>query len=299
MISLRTLLKDGLEYLKFGINFFVQRKKKPYILGLVINDKCNLHCKHCRVANLGYPDMSLAEIKKHLFEFYQRGARFLYLEGGEPYLWRDGNYRLNDILKSARRIGYLRSHIYTNATKKLDAQADFTWISIDGLEDNYQKIRGIPLTKTLRNTKQFRGRGAIVFTVNTINQDDIDAFLYFMQQELPGRKVIFFFHTPYYGEDELLLSAEERKKAISTLLQAKRKGLPVLNSTAGLQALENNNYKRPSKLWWVVDKFGEYPCCRAYMNPKVCEQCGYSSCVEIILAQQLKVSAMWGIMRFF
>lgn len=292
-------LKEGVAYLRFGLDFFILHKEKPYILGLVINDNCNLRCMHCKVANLGRPGMSMPQVKQHLVDFYHRGARFLYLEGGEPYLWSDGDFRLDDIVKTAREIGYLRTHIYTNGTIKLDVDADFSWISIDGLEESYRKIRGVPLAKTLRNAKQFQGRGAIIFTVNTINQTEIRPFLHFIQQELPTRKVLFFFHTPYYGEDELLLSAEDKQLTIATIVQAKRDGLPVLNSTTGLQAISSGNYRRPTQLWWVVDETGEFPCCRAYMQPEVCEQCGYASCAEITLAQKLKPAAVWEMLRMF
>ena len=297
--SPQKIIKTWLEYLKFGFDFFICRKEKPYILGLVINDKCNLHCKHCRVGNLGRPDMSMQQVRQHLVDFYLRGARFLYLEGGEPYLWRDGNYRLNDVVNCAREIGYLRTYIYTNGTIKIDVEADFTWISIDGLDESYRIIRGVPMAKTLNNAKQFQGRGAIIFTINTINQDEIVEFLRLIQRELPGRKVLFFFHTPYYGKDELLLSPEAKQLAIHTIQQAKRDGLPVLNSIAGLNAISSGNYRHPTALVWVVDETGEFPCCRASSQPEVCEQCGYASCAEIILAQELKPGAILEILRMF
>ena len=50
---------------------------------------------------------------------------------------------------------------------------------------------------------------------------------------------MFYFHTPYYGIDELFLSAEERAPVIERLRGCIRAGLPVLNSHAGLRALED------------------------------------------------------------
>lgn len=291
-------LRWGWEYCKFGIDFAVLRQNRPFILGLVPNDTCNLHCIHCRVANVRKSRMSYAEVKAHLAEYYKKGVRFLYLEGGETYLWRDGKYRLQDLIDLAKAIGYLRVHVYTNGTFPLTAQPDFTWVSIDGLTASYQKIRGAPLENVLAHLRNFKQRFAIVCVVNTINYQEIRTFLQFVYQELPHTKVMFFFHTPYYGVDELLLSVEQKSQAIAQILQCKADGLPVLNSKAGLQAILTGHYLHPTNLWWVVDQTGEYQCCRAIGQPEVCRNCGYASCAEVALVQSLNLDAiktmLWG-----
>jgi pyruvate-formate lyase-activating enzyme len=280
------------DYLRFSLDFFVLRQNRPFVLGLVTNDTCNLHCLHCRVSNTLKSQMSFEAIRAHLEKYYQQGVRFLYLEGGESYLWHDGDRHLQDIIDLAKDIGYLRVHLYTNGTFPLTAQPDFAWVSIDGLAQAYQKIRGVPIETVLRNLRNFKHRFAVVFVVNTINYQEIKAFLEFIQQEFPKTKVMFFFHTPYYGVDELLPSPEQKKEAIQTILQCKAAGLPVLNSKAGLTAIMTGHYQHPTNLWWVVDQTGDYQCCRAFRHPEVCRHCGYSSCAEIVLSQSLNPEAL-------
>ena len=175
-----------LETARFGFDFFVRRANRPFVLGLVTNDTCNLNCRHCRVANVYGYTMAYDEAKGHLADFYRRGARMLYFAGGEPYLWRDGERRLRDLVALARRLGYMR---------------------------------------ILPNVRAFKGGYAIVYVVNTVNRREIRSFLETMRSELRSAKVMFFFHTPYYGVDKLLLSAKQKDEAIDTILECRRSGL--------------------------------------------------------------------------
>lgn len=272
-------------YLGVGIRFAILRQDGPYILGLITNDTCNLSCIDCRVANVYRNNMSFAEIRTVLENYYDKGVRFVYLAGGEPYLWRDGDRRLRDVVQLAREIGYLTVHIYTNGTIRMDAGADLTWVSIDGIGETFKKIRGIPLERVLRNVRPFRGRSAFVFVVNTINYLEITNFLDFCRQEFPDTRVMFYFHTPYYGIDELYLSHEQRRVAVDTLLACKRRGFPVLNSKTALMSYLAGRPGAPRPYSWLVDQNGEYPCCRSSDNPEVCKDCGYTPCGEFLQAR--------------
>ena len=277
------------DYIHFIRDFFILRCNRPFILGLVITDICNLACKHCRVANIYHVSMSFNEVKQHLTEQYAQGIRYLYLEGGEPCLWRDRGYHLADIVKLAKDIGYFRIHVYTNGTVPLDKSPDFTWVSVDGLGEIYEKIRGIPVDIVLQHIRDYRGRCGIVYTVNTINYKHIHKFLSCIRNEFPGIRVMFYFHTPYYGKDYLFLSKDQRREAVDSIGRCKRDGLPVMNSTAGLKAMLTGNFFHPTNLWRVVDNTGEYQCCRAFGDEEVCRNCGYSTCAEIVLARNWQI----------
>jgi len=288
-----------IDYARFLWDFAITRRNRPFVLGLVVTDTCNLACKHCRVANVHDASMSYQEVEEHLRKQHARGVRYLYLEGGEPYLWRDGPYRLPDIARLARHIGYYRVHVYTNGTTRLDEALDFTWVSIDGLGETYKSIRGIDLEHVLQHVRGFRGHWAVVYTVNTLNCRGVREFLQFMQAEFPGVQVMFYFHTPYYGIDYLFLSKTQRHEAIATISACKRSGLPVLNSQPGLRAMDSGNYFHPTNLWHVIDSTGEYQCCRAIENPEVCEHCGYSTCAEIALARDWRPGSIRQLMRAY
>ena len=293
------LLSRAFDYFSMMRDFMILRRNRPFVLGLVITDNCNLACKHCRVANIYHASMTFDEIKRILTEQYSKGIRYLYLEGGEPYLWREGKYHLRDIVQLARQIGYFRIYVYTNGTVTLDDSPDFTWVSVDGLGDVFEKIRGIPVERVLEHIRQFKGRCGIVYTINTINYRHIHDFLLFINREFPGIDVMFYFHTPYYGFDYLFLSKEQKLEAINTLTEEKRAGLPVMNSVAGLKAIANGKYFHPTNLWRVIDSTGEYQCCRAFGNPEVCANCGYSTCAELVLARNWHIGPIRQLLKFY
>ena len=287
-----TLRQYAAGYLRFGTDFFLLHRDTPHILGLVTNDTCNLRCVGCRVANTRNEVMSMEDIELILRRFHAQGVRMLYLTGGEPYLWRDGRYRLADIVRLARDIGYLRVHVYTNGTARLSTVPDFTWISIDGIGETFVKIRGIALERVLRNVRGFAGRHALVFTINTLNYREIRESLEYLDRELPGTGTMFFFHTPYYGIDELSLSPRQRAHAVDTLCACKKAGLPVLNSKPALDAYLRGTDGPPLNYSWIVDDSGEYRCCRVEGDPQICKDCGYSTGYEIIQARKWRPAAI-------
>ena len=105
-----------MKYLQYGanyiINYRIRKKKTPLIAGLAVTDKCNLRCLHCRATDRGIADSRYEEIIDVIDNFYKEGGRSLYLEGGEPFLWRDGRYTLEDIVKYSHETGFLTVVIY-------------------------------------------------------------------------------------------------------------------------------------------------------------------------------------------
>ena len=236
--------------------------------------------------------MTLSQIRAILEDYHLKGVRFLSLSGGEPYLWRDRAYRLRDIINLAREIGYININIFTNGTIPMDAEPNFTWVSIDGLGETFTRIRGIKLERVLRNLRQIRGRCGIVFTVNTINYLEVGDFLETIQRDLPGVEVMFFFHTPYYGIDALHLSKAQRRIAVETLIDGKKSGLPVVNSRAALKGYLAGNPALPVDFCRVVDESGDYRCCRVNGDPEICRDCGYAATSELAQAHRWNPGAI-------
>ena len=277
--------------------FFLARRR-PLVVGLALTDVCNLRCIHCRVANVGAGHMSMGEIEALLLDLHARGARVLYLEGGEPYLWRDGARTAADVVRRAREVGFLRVHVYTNGTRPLDAGADFHWVSIDGPPSMHRRIRGVPVDDTVEHLRAHAGPAAVITTLNTLNLGAIEETLDFVERELPGRRVMFYFHTPYYGFDDLLPSPAQRVAAAERIVALKRAGRAVLNSAAGIRATAAGTFRHPLPYIAVVDTTGEYRCCRAIGTPEVCRHCGYSACAEMELVRHLHPGALRDALRY-
>jgi hypothetical protein len=116
------------------------------------------------------------------------------------------------------------------------------------------------------------------------------------ETRLPVEGVMVYFHTPYYGIDELYLDASERATVIDELLELKREGLPLINSRAGLRALQSGDWPRRMPVALVADADGESVCCRA--SDDVCPDCGYAACTELSEAQRFRPSAVAGMVRY-
>ena len=83
-------------YVPYMWRFAVLRRPQPLIYGIVVTDRCNLACRGCEVANLGRRSMTWGELTEAMRSAWGRGYRELYFSGGEPMLWHDGEYTLED-----------------------------------------------------------------------------------------------------------------------------------------------------------------------------------------------------------
>ena len=78
-------------------------RKRPLQTVLFIGDKCNLKCRHCSVYAREEPNiMTYEQIREQLRYAHSLGSRFVDFEGGEVMLWRDGDYRINDLIDLAK-----------------------------------------------------------------------------------------------------------------------------------------------------------------------------------------------------
>lgn len=286
-------------YTPFTWHFVVLGQPEPLIYGIALTDRCNLACRGCTVSNTGRPDLSWERLIDMLQKAWQRGFRELYFSGGEPMLWRDPEHTLEDAIIEAKRIGFFHVHVYTNGTFGLNTSADLVWVSMDGLPGTFELRRGDHFQQVERIVRQGQHpKVAIIYVIDSKTADGIEPFLRWVHQtKFPVIGVMFYFHTPYYGLDELYLTAEERAPLIDRLLDCIRAGLPVLNSRAGLIALKTGDWPRRLPVAYVADVDGEYICCRA--SDTICKDCGYAACTELTEFQRLRPSAVLGMMRYW
>jgi radical SAM protein with 4Fe4S-binding SPASM domain len=121
-------------------------------LQLHITEKCNLDCRHCYLGRKENASLSVALAKKAIKEFSGVGLKLL-ITGGEPLLYPD----LWELLRYARRFP-IRVELLSNGTlisdevaMRLGEYADCVQISLDGLEEGHDLIRGRgSFTSTLR-----------------------------------------------------------------------------------------------------------------------------------------------------
>jgi hypothetical protein len=170
---------------------------------------------------------------------------------------------------------------------------------MDGLPGTFDMRRGHHFAQVERAVRTgAHPRVAVIYVIDRNTAQGVEPFLrWVVDTRFPILGVMFYFHTPYYGRDELFLDATERAPNIDRLLQYIRTGLPVLNSRAGLQALKSGDWPRRPAIARVLDVGGESVCCRA--SDEICPDCGYAACIELTEFQRLRPSALLGMLRYW
>ena len=285
--------------IKYLTDYWILHRSKPLICGLVLHNTCNLRCRHCTVVERPTPAMTFEESKQVIDTFYNDGGRCLYLEGGEPLIWRDGKHSMEDVVGYAKKKGYLATIVYTNGTRKLESEADTIFVSIDGLQETHDKLRGHSFDRIITNIRKSGHPSIYVnYTINSINKDDLAGFLEFIDPIPQIKGTFFYFHTPYYGYDELFLNREQKKEILLQLIELKKRH-NILNSISGLKSAIRNDWKRNLDICQVYENGTYFSCCRENNNDEICNDCGYLSYAEIDQTLKLKPGAIFNALKYF
>jgi MoaA/NifB/PqqE/SkfB family radical SAM enzyme len=287
----------------FGIQYVLRhhvfKQHVPLIRGLVLTNRCNLRCRHCRVGTRDDKELRFEEITDVIDSFYREGGRCLYLEGGEPFLWHDREYCVEHIVEYARRLGFLAVIIYTNGTIPMETSADTVFVSIDGLQETHDYLRGVSFDRIMQNIEKSTHPSLFInFTMNAHNSAQLEDFLSYVDDVPQIRGTFFYFHTPYYGYDELYVKPDERAAILRRLLACKKRHR-ILNSVAGLRSAVRNDWRRPLEVCSVYEKGRTFKCCRFRGDPELCRDCGYLSYAEIDQTLRLKPSAIFSALKYF
>ncbi|MDL2308294.1 radical SAM protein, partial [Bacteroidales bacterium OttesenSCG-928-C03] len=229
-------------------------KKRPLQSVIFISDRCNLRCKHCHVVDEHNPvDKSYEQVREELQYSYDQGSRFVDFEGGEPMIWRDGDYTVNDLVTLAKEIGFISTTVTTNAQLPFDhCIADSMWVSMDGVGMFHDEIRGEgSFDRLSKNINALTRRCVSVnMVINSRNHSNVPAVMEFVKNSPVIASVAFNFHTPYAGTEYLFLDWEIRRQVIDQIIQYKKKGYPIMNSISGLKRMKDNDFR---KYCWVTN----------------------------------------------
>lgn len=277
--------------------FYFQRKilgqRIPLLASFKITYRCNLVCRACPFhlrADEENSQMSWNTAVAAMESLCRRGTRFIVFEGGEPFLWRDGPYNLHDLVLYARKR-FLRVAVTTNGTLPLDIPADILWISLDGMKEAHDKLRSNSFECVCSNLKTTKHpRVFIHCTLNRLNWRDVEFLVDFVKNMTTVKGITFQFFYPYnQGEDNLALSADERRAVIDKLIELKKRGFPVLNSSGRLKAMIENRWRCYDDILINVDPDGAitkgcYVKSRGEIN---CDACGFTPVAEASGAMDL------------
>ena len=226
----------------------------------------------------------MKQIEEELKYSYRKGARFVDFEGGEPVLWTEGEKTVNDLIITAKKIGFFSCTVTTNAQLPFnDSIADSIWVSLDGIGEVHDAIRGEGAFAELeKNISQCGHRKVNVnMVINSQNYSNVVQTIEYVKNNPHIKLISLNFHTPYLGTEPLFLDWEKRTEVIDKILRMKKSGYPIMNSKSGLRLMKHNNFK---KQCWVsnfimVDGTRLDEC-----NGKsagICDKCGYGMASEM------------------
>jgi MoaA/NifB/PqqE/SkfB family radical SAM enzyme len=243
--------------------------------------------------------ISYGQAEEIMEKFYRRGVRLLIFEGGEPFLWRDGEHDLEDLVQFARQK-FFRVGITTNGTLPIETSADIVWVSIDGLEATHQKNRGQCFTKIMANLSASSHPNILAHvTINRLNHNEIEPLIEFLTNRVRGITIQFYY--PFPNSADLWLPEPDRIHVLEQLMTMKQQGWPILNSLATLEDLKKNTWKCHD--WLIANaepdgrlNIGCYLKDRADIS---CDKCGFAAHTEIAKAYDWNWGAIWAGQRTF
>ena len=259
--------------------------KGPLLGGIKLTHNCNLKCDHCPFWKKAGKSLSFSQAVFSMNTLYKHGVRIVIFEGGEPFLWRDGNNSIKDIVLEAKKL-FFSTGITTNGTFPIEADADIIWVSIDGLKETHDRLRCGSYNNVITNIKaSSHPRIYAHITINSINWKEIPDLITFLSPLVKG--ITIQFHYPYKdGEKDFSLAPENRLTVLDNLIRLKKDGLPVANSYTCLRALKNNMWKCHPWMIASVEPDGTFTqgCYVKNRGTIACDKCGFSVHTEISLA---------------
>ncbi len=203
--------------------------KNPITAVAKVTTRCNLRCKHCPWWKWDVKDVGTEKWYEALRKARKQGVIHLILEGGEPTVRKD----INKIISYAKKLGMLVMMI-TNGTNDLSRyQPDNFWISIDGVGDVHDDLRGKGVfERVVRNIKANpKVRKMVLCTISKTNVHQLEDITAYFSDITDG--IWFNFMYPYQSVSDIALSVEEQISASKEILKLKEK-YNIINSRSYL-----------------------------------------------------------------
>lgn len=268
--------------------------KRPILSGIKLTHRCTLKCRQCPYWQRPVPDLSWAQVQEIIPRLYERGIRIVILEGGEPLLWRDGDKTVHDVVAEAKKY-FFNIGVTTNGTLPLDVKTDIVWVSIDGLRDTHNTLRGNSFDRIIAHIKESTHPKIFAnITINRLNHREMPALVRFLKPLVRGITIQFFY--PYPESEDLALTWAERAEVLDELINLKEEGFPLTDSVLALNALKDNKWQCEPWMIANVEPDGTFNqgCYLKNRTPDdhPCNLCGFAAHTEISLAYQLHWEAI-------
>ena len=201
-------------------------------------------------------NLSTRKEKEILRQLYDSGVCAIGFEGGEPLLRKD----LAEILAYSRSLP-LHTSLITNGTllkSRIDEIAPYisgiVFVSLDGTEKTHDLIRGVNGCFKRATEGITAAKNKVSVNINmTIMADNVHEVedMVMLARDL-GVKIVFSVAHEYRSADASAPQIDEIKIAAQQLIELKRKGYPIMNSTGYFKVIaKEKNWK--CKPWSVIN----------------------------------------------
>ncbi|MGL5381525.1 radical SAM protein [Clostridium sp.] len=268
---------DFVHFANYGMKTIFLKEKKPILGTIILTDYCNLSCKHCAVNNINKIIYPYEDIKKEMESMYEDGIRILFFCGGETLLWEDGEKTLRDLVKEAKEMGFFIVNIVTNGTIDLDLpEVDVIFLSLDGLRENHNIIRGNTFDTIMRNVNKANESNICVYmAINNKNFRDIEGLCKLVKNNDNLKSISFNIHTPYEGTEDLSLNNIQKDYVINEIKRMIDSKYPVFNLKSALNYYGKEGSDNPCEHCIVSEGNKRYTCGRCIEVDGLCKECGY------------------------
>jgi len=268
-------------FLKHNIAARLLGRRNPLLASFKITYRCTLKCRTCPFWRMDPVTITYDGAIRVMDSLALHGVRLLIFEGGEPLLWRDGHYSLDDLVAYAR-TKFFRVGITTNGTLPIHSSADVVWVSIDGLKATHEKNRGPCFENILTHIQQSHHPKILAnLTISRLNDGEIPELIKFLKPIVKGVTIQFYY--PFPDSEDLWLPEDRRIAVLDQLIALKKQGYPILDSVATLEGLKKNTWRCHD--WLIASaepdgrvNIGCYLKDRAEIS---CEKCGFAAHTEI------------------
>jgi len=278
-------LSGASKLLGFGIRRRILGHRIPLLASFKLSYRCNLACLACpfhRRSREENAHMSWETALKTLDALHRQGTQIVVFEGGEPFLWEDGDRSLHDLIVHAKRY-FPRVAVTTNGTFPLDCSADVVWVSLDGLRETHDRLRSGSFSRILENLRSTtHPRVMVHYTMNRENWQDLIPLCTFLKTVPAVKGVTVQLFYPYdQGETFLALEHRERKLALENTIRLKQ-DFPLINSAGVLRRMIDNTWSCRDDLLINVNPDGTITqgCYVKGRGEIHCRECGFTPVAE-------------------
>ena len=98
-------------------------RKRPLLGGVKLTHDCNLSCAHCPFWRRESASLTFRQAVDALETLHRMGAQLVICKGGEPFVWRDGDHVLADVVHEAKER-FACVGVATNGIRPIETSRD-------------------------------------------------------------------------------------------------------------------------------------------------------------------------------